>query len=470
LGLRETKVLNELATQGESGHLFTLDPRRIYPVLTRGEGVHVWDAEGNRYLDAIAGIATVTLGYGRTEVVEALASQAARLPFAASNIFANEPVIELARAVAEVAPGDLDWVHFTSGGSEAIEVAIKMARQYHVERGQPKRHLVIGRQTSYHGATIAGLSVAGAQLRRRKYEPLLMAAPHIPAAYCYRCPWGLEYPGCGLPCASDLERTIATLGEENVAAFIVEPIVASVGGAIPPRPEYFPEIREICDRHGVLLIVDEVVTGFGRTGKAFAVDHWNVVPDLMVVGKGLSGGYAPLGAVVARRKIHQAFVDTGAPFEHIFTYGGNPISAAAGLVVLDIWAREQLTESVASLAGEFAAALEGFRAFEFVGDVRSVGFMAGIEFVADRATREPFPADLRFGSVVRDACLHAGVITYPGSGMADGTRGDIISLYPPLTFTRADIDDMAARLAVGFAAAGQAIGRSATPIAGGQPS
>lgn len=452
-------MLAQLPLPEDSGHLFTLDPRRVYPVLARGEGVHVWDTEGNRYLDAIAGIATVTLGYGRAEVVDALASQATRLPFAASNIFSNEPVLELARSVAEVAPGDLDWVHFTSGGSEAVEVAIKMARQYHVERGEPSRHIVIGRQTSYHGATIAGLSVASAPQRRRKYEPLLLAAPHIPAAYCYRCPWGLTYPGCALPCASDLEREIVEAGPEDVAAFIVEPIVASVGGAIPPQPEYFPEIRAICDRYGVLLIADEVVTGFGRTGKPFAMDHWNVVPDLLIMGKGLSGGYAPLGAVAARSKIRQAFVDAGAPFEHVFTYGGNPIAAAVGVAVIDIWRRERLTEHVASLASAFSQALQRLRAFDFVGDVRSVGFMAGIEFVFNRETREPFPSELRLGTKVRDACLRAGVVTYPGAGMAEGGRGDIISLYPPLTFSPANIDEMAERLTIGLGDVARTLGR-----------
>ncbi len=462
-------MLEQVGIPGASGNLFALDPKRIYPVLARGEGVYVWDTEGRRYLDAIAGIATVTLGYGRAEVVAALTNQATRLPFAAGNIFANEPVLELAKAVAAITPGDLDWIHFTSGGSEAIEVAVKMARQYHVERGDPQRHKVIGREVSYHGATIAGLSYGGAEPRRRKYMPLLLDAPHIPAAYCYRCPWGLTYPGCRLPCASDLERAILAEGPENVAAFIVEPIVASVGGTIAPQPEYFPEIRAICDRYGVLLIVDEVVTGFGRTGKAFAMEHWNVVPDLMVLGKGLSGGYAPLGAVAASAAIHQVFIDTGAPFEHVFTYGGNPIAAAVGVVVIDIWLRERLTEHVASLAGAFAAALEPLRAFDFVGDVRSIGFMAGIEFVADRATREPFPSELRIAPMVRDACLDAGVVTYPGSGMADGTRGDIISLYPPLTFTEENIREMADRIVAGLTAVSAALGRGSGAL-GGLPS
>lgn len=414
----------------------------------------------------------MNLGYGRQEIVDAMARQAELLPFTASNIFSNERATELAAAVARLTPGDLDWVHFTSGGSEAVEVALKMARQYHVERGDEGRHLVIGRQTSYHGATLAGLSVAGSHLRRRKYRPLLLEMPHIPAAYCYRCPWKLRYPGCGLPCASDLERAIQTSGPDQVAAFIVEPIVASVGGAIPPQPEYFPMIREICDRYGVLLIVDEVVTGLGRTGRPFGVDHWNVVPDLMIIGKGLSAGYAPLGAVAARSEIRQAFVDRGVPFEHVFTYGGNPVSAAAGLAALEIWEREDVLGNVIELAGHFAASIETLRAFDFVGDVRATGFMAGIEFVRDRATGEPFPGDLHVAAVVRDTCLRHGLVTYPGSGMADGVRGDIISLYPPLTFTREHIDDMSVRLHAAFADIGNTltspVGIAASPL--GRPS
>jgi len=457
-------VLDRLGMIPDSNHLFTLDPQRVYPVLSRADGVYVWDSSGNRYLDAIAGVAVVNVGYGRQEVVDAVARQAERLPFAVSNIFSNEPATQLAAAVSAITPEDVDWVHFTSGGSEAVEVALKMARQYHVERGDDQRHIVIGRQTSYHGATLAALSVAGSYLRRRKYVPLLLDSPHIPPSYCYRCPWGLTYPTCLLPCATDLERAILTAGPEYVAAFIAEPVVASVGGAISPPPEYFPMIREICDRYGVLLIADEVVTGLGRTGKAFGLDHWDVVPDILVMGKGLSGGYAPLGAVAVRTKIRQAFVETGAAFEHIFTYGGNPIAAAAAIAVLDIWTRENLVDNVASLSGDFDQALQRLREFDFVGDVRTIGFMAGIEFVESTATREPFPADLHVAAMVRDACLRHGIVTYPGTGMADGRRGDIVSIYPPLTFTRENIDEMSDRLFRGLRDVAQSLGRSSVPV------
>lgn len=440
-----------------AGSLFTLDPTRAYPVLDRADGVHVWDAAGREYLDAIAGIGVVNLGYGRDEVVAAIADQAARLPFAVGNIFANEPAMRLADAIARVAPGDLDSVHFTSGGSEAVEVALKMARQYHVIRGEPDRSVVISRWTSYHGATIGGLTVGGSKLRRRVYEPLLPETPHVRTPYCYRCPWPEAHPDCGAKAADELDAAIVAAGPGRVAAFIAEPIVASVGGAIRPPDDYWPRVREICDRYGVLLVIDEVVTGFGRTGRPFAVDHWSVVPDLLVMGKGLSGGYAPLGAVAARRQVRAAFVDAGAAFEHIFTFGGNPIAAAAGLAVLAIWERERLTENVARLEPAFAAALDGLRRHRFVGDVRVSGFMAGIEFVADRTTREPFSPEMRLGARVREAGLRNGIVTYPGSGMADGIRGDIVSLYPPLTFSPDDIAQAADRLEATFAEVGRGL-------------
>ena len=440
------------------GNLFTLDPQRVYPVLERADGVHVWDTDGNRYLDAVAGLGVVNIGYGRREVADAIAAQAAKMPFNAGNIFSNEPAIELAAVIADMAPGDLNFVHFTSGGSEAVEVALKMARQYHVERGQPSRDQVIGRWTSYHGATLGGLSVGGAVGRRAKYLPMLLDMPHIPPIYCYRCPWGLTYPSCGVTCGDELEREILRVGPERVAAFIAEPIVASVGGAIQPQPEYFPKIREICDRYGVLLIIDEVITGFGRTGTDFGIEHYGVIPDLMVMGKGISSGYAPLAAVAVRDQVRQAFVDAKAAFEHIFTYGGSPVAAAAGLAVLDIYRREGLAERAAELAPVFASNLAGLREFPIVGDVRTIGFMAGIEFVADPATREPFPAGRKVAVQIREAGLRNGIVTYPGTGMAGGSAGDIISLYPPLTFTLDDIADMGERLRATFSEVTAALG------------
>jgi adenosylmethionine-8-amino-7-oxononanoate aminotransferase len=430
--------------------LFTLDPRRHYPTLVGGEGCHVWDDQGHRYLDAIAGIAVVNLGYGRTDVVRAIAAQATALPFAVSNIFGNRPAQELAARIAALTPGDLDHVHFTSGGSEAVEVALKMARQYHVVRGEPDRTVFISRWTSYHGATLGALTVGGSRLRRRAYQPLLMDTPHIPVVNSYRHGGSQSFADSGEWYAAQLESAILEAGPGNVAAFIAEPIVASVGGTLAPPDDYFPLVREICDRYGVLLIIDEVVTGFGRTGRTFAVDHWGVVPDLMAMGKGISGGYAPLGAVAARSHVRQVFTDAGATFEHIFTFGGNPVSMAAGVAVLDAWRDEDVLGNVARVSGPFAAALEPLQRFPFVGDIRVRGLMAGIEFVADRGTKEPFEPGIGFGGRIRDAGLRNGVVTYPGSGVADGLRGDIISLYPPLVISPTELQELSERLQATF--------------------
>lgn len=426
--------------------LFMLDPIRTYPVLARADGVRVWDTNGKEYLDAIAGIAVANVGYGRQEVVSAMAQQAACLPYAAPNIFANEPAVRLAGEIATLTPGDLNWIHFTSGGSEAVEVAIKLARQYHYDRGKPEKSLVMSRWTSYHGATLGALSATGMRSRRLKYEPMLLDFPHIPPIYCYRCPWELEYPACQVTCAAELERRLVAVGPERVAAFIAEPVVASAGGAIAPQPEYFPAIREICDRYDILLIADEVLTGFGRTGAIFAMDHWDVIPDILVIGKGVGGGYAPLAAVAVREFIHDSFEERRIPFDHIFSYAAHPVSTAAGLAVLEIWRREHLLDNVIAHAKELRSALEQLRQYQFVGDVRSMGFMAGIEFVQDQASRRPFQASRRVAARIQAAGLSHGIVTYPGTGMADGTNGDVISLYPPLTFSEQNIAEMAEKL------------------------
>ncbi len=430
--------------------LFTLDPRRDYPILAGGAGCHIWDERGRRYLDAIAGIAVVNLGYGRSDVVAAMAAQAEALPFAVANIFGNQPALDLAARVAALTPGDLDHVHFTSGGSEAVEVALKMARQYHVVRGEPDRSVIISRWTSYHGATLGALTVGGSKLRRRAYQPLLLDTPHIPVVNGYRHTGAQAFADAGEAYAAELERAILEAGPGRVAAFIAEPIVSSVGGTLAPPDDYFPLVREICDRYGVLLIIDEVVTGFGRTGRTFAVDHWDVVPDLLVMGKGISGGYAPLGAVAARSLIRSTFVEASATFEHIFTFGGNPVAMAAGIAVLDAWRDEAVLGNVERVAPAFGVALDPLWRFPFVGDIRQRGLMAGIEFVADRATKEPFDPAVGFGARIREAGLRNGVVTYPGGGVADGLRGDIISLYPPLVIGTVELSEMSDRLQATF--------------------
>lgn len=427
-------------------HLFTLDPARHYPTLVRGEGVYVYDDQGRQYLDAIAGIGVVSIGYGRRRVAEAVARQAYLLPYAAPNLFGNEPALRLADQVARLAPGDLKSVHFTSGGSEAVEVAIKICRQVHVERGDAGRDLVVARWTSYHGATLGALSATGHHGRRKKFAPLLLDWPHIPPVYCYRCPYDRSYPACELECAHALEETLQEVGPERVMAFLAEPVVGAAGGAIVPPPEYWPLVRDICARHGVLLVADEVLTGFGRTGRTFAVDHWGVVPDLLVMAKGISGGYAPLGAVAVSERIRAVFTEKQMPFDHVFTHCANPLAAAAASEALAIWEEEGLTGRAAEVGAYLLAQLEALKRHPIVGDVRGLGLMAAVEFVRDPGTREPFPAQAQVAKRLGQAALEQGLVTYPGTGMSDGVRGDVLSLFPPLTFGHEHVDELLARL------------------------
>ncbi|MCC7163802.1 MAG: aspartate aminotransferase family protein [Anaerolineae bacterium] len=431
-----------MTTETGEGQVFTLDPTRDYRTLVRGEGNYVFDDQGKRYLDGAAGVAVVNIGHARREVAEAMAKQAETLAYCASNIFQNEPAQELAARLGEHMPGDLKYFQFTSGGSEAVEVCLKLARQVQVERGNESKYMVIGRWTSYHGASLGALAVTGMPGRRAKFAPMLTDMPHIPPVYCYRCPFHKTYPSCGMACAHALEDEIKRVGPENVAAFIAEPVVGSAGGCIVPPPEYFPIIREICDRYDVLLIADEVITAFGRIGAWTGVEYWGVVPDLMAVAKGMSSGYTPLGAAVATERIRNVFVEKGVAFDHIFTYSANPLSAAVGLAVLDIVEQENLTQNAAEVGAYTLELLSDLQKHPTVGDVRGLGLMIGIEFVQDKGTREPLPTDLRFSKQLGLRALDKGLVTYPGAGSVDGKRGDHVSLYPPLTLTRQDADLM----------------------------
>lgn len=428
------------------GRILRRDLARDYPVLVRGEGVYVWDEAGRRYLDATSGISVSCVGHGNARVAEALRRQAMTLAYATSGYFANVPAMRLAERIGRLTPGDLHHLFFTTGGSEAVETAIKLARRYHLARGNAGKYLVIGRWASYHGATAAALSAGGHAPRRQTYTPYLLSFPHVVPAYCYRCPFGLTYPSCGLACAGDLEREILRAGPENVAAFIAEPIVGAAAGALVPPDGYFEQIRATCDRYDVLFIADEVITGFGRTGRFFAMEHWPVVPDMMAVAKGMSGGYAPLGAVVVSDRIGAVFQESMASFAHGFTYSDHPLSCAAALEVLDIIEEDDLVAGAARLGEYLLARLEELRQHPAVGDVRGRGLLAGIELVQDQASREPFPAQRRVADRLFALCLERGLIIYPGGGMVDGHAGDQFLLCPPYIVTRSQIDDLVTTL------------------------
>ncbi|BAS26511.1 aminotransferase class III [Limnochorda pilosa] len=426
-------------------HLFYRDLRRPLREIVRGEGVYLYDTEGRRYLDGCAGSLAANIGHGNRRVAEVLRRQAERVAFTHLSRFTNGPAIELADWIAERAPGDLSRVYFVSGGSEATETALKLARQYFVDRDGPEtpRWKVIARRSSYHGNTLGALSMTGHRARRSPYEPLLNAFPHAAPAYCYRCPFGLEPSSCRLRCATDVEETLLREGPETVAAVIAEPVVGAAAGALVPPDGYWQRLREICDRYGVLLIADEVMTGFGRTGRLFAVEHWNVVPDLLVLAKGMSAGYTPIGAVVAREPVWATLRDRSGRFVHGHTYGANPLSCAASLEVQRILEEEGLVERAEAMGRVLLGLLrERLGSHPLVGDVRGLGLMVGVELVADRVTREPFPSSWGVASRAGLAAERRGLVVYPGSGAHEG-RGDHVLIGPPFIIDATQVEELA---------------------------
>ena len=458
-----------------AGHVFYRRATHPHPMVERGEGVYLYDTEGRRYLDASGGAIVVNIGHGVREVAEAMAEQSAQVAYAHATMFTSRPLEEYAEALADVIPLPDVRFFFLSSGSEAVETAIKLARQAQVERGQPGRYLTISRWQSYHGTTLGALAVAGKPKMRLLFQPMLPKTVHIPPPYCYRCPFGyaqgrpfgyaqdrpfgkvypehsqvtqdrpfgLAYPTCGIRCADALEVEIKRVGEENVAAFIAESVSGATLGAVVPPAEYWPRIRQICDEHNLLLIADEVMTGFGRTGRWFAIQHWDVVPDVVTMGKGTTGGYFPLSVTAVCGEWVETIVNGSGDFIHGGTFSHHAVGAAAGLATLHYLQEHDLVAAAAQkgaqLGEKLRAALEGLPC---VGDVRGLGLMWGVEFVADRASKAPFPPETHFAQRVADAAFERGLIVYPGSGCADGVSGDLVMLGPPLIITGEQVDEM----------------------------
>jgi adenosylmethionine-8-amino-7-oxononanoate aminotransferase len=378
-----------------------------------------------------------------------MAVQASQLAYVHSSQFHTAVTDLLSQRILALAPLGMragGRVYLTSGGSEATETALKLARQYWLERGDNKRWRVISRWQSYHGTTLGALAVSGNVRRREPFAPMLPEWGHIHPCFCYRCPLGLQYPSCNVDCADELERLLEHEGSEDVAAFIFEPVVGATLGAVAPPEGYVQRIADICRRHGILLIADEVMSGMGRTGKPFAVEHWGVTPDMILVGKGIASGYAPLGAVIVARHVVEAFSRGTGAFLHGFTYSAHPVAAAAGNAVLDYIERENLFAHVELAGKELRAALEPLQKYSVVGDVRGMGLLFGIELVHDAKTREPFPPDSQIALRIQEDALEVGVMTYPIQGCVDGTRGDHILLAPPFTITPKMIAMIAAGL------------------------
>ncbi len=437
------------------------DLRVEYPTMARGEGVYLYDEDGKRYLDGSGGSAAVTsVGHGVPEILSAMAAQAAQLTYAPTHAFTTGAVEACARLIIEeFAPPGFGRVWFVSGGSEAVESAVKMALQYHRERGEPSRQAVIGRWMSYHGSTLAALAYGGNAGRRRPYLAAMPRAEHVAPCHPYRCTATGGCPPCDLSCARQLDRMIGQLGAENVAAFIAEPVVGATLAAAPATPGYFAMVRNICDRHGVLLIADEVMTGFGRTGRHFGIDHWGVIPDLIACAKGMGGGYTPLGAVLVRPGFVSEVRERSGSFVIGHTSSGNPLSCATGSAVLQYILDHDLVQQAAVTGAYLLAQLrELARHQPIVGDVRGLGLLAGVELVQDRATKQPFPVELRVAARVGAATLERGLVSYPGSGSADGSAGDHLLYAPPLTITRDQVDELVIALDQSLTAVTAAVG------------
>ena len=412
-------------------------------MIERAEGIYLYDSNGKRYIDGSGGSAAVTsIGHGVQEVIDAAVEQMKKVSYVPMHLMAHRPLLELADTIAEITPGSLNKVWFVSGGSEATENAVKMARQYHLERGNPSKFKIVSRWQSYHGATLGSLAFGGHTFRRRKYVPMLNDQPKIPAAYQYRCAYCQDGGKCNLECARALEHTIRLEGPENVAAFIAEPIVGAALGAVTPPDGYFAAIRTICDKYDVLFIADEVMTGFGRTGEMFAMNHWDVVPDIITAAKGISGGYTPLGAVIARDEVIAPFENNSSNFVGGHTFVGNPLSCAVGLAVIRYMLSHDLVNNAKTVGAYFLDRLNALKSHPTVGDVRGKGLLVGLEFVRDKVTKEPFAPENRFAARIGAEALARGLVTYPGTGTVDGLLGDHMLFGPPLTITREQIDDL----------------------------
>ncbi len=429
-------------------HVFHRNPRERYPVAVRGDGAYLVDRDGKRYLDASGGAAVSCLGHSDAVVARAIQEQLGRLPFAHTSFFTNEPMEALADALVARAPAALQKVYFVSGGSEAMEAALKLARQYFVEKGEPQRRHVIGRRQSYHGNTLGALAVGGNQWRRRQFEPLLVDVTHVAPCYAYRGKQAGETDDAyGKRLAAELEGEIQRLGAQAVIAFVAETVVGATLGAATPVPGYFKRVREVCDRYGVLLILDEVMCGMGRCGTLWSFEQEGVVPDLIAIAKGLGAGYQPIGAVMVSGTIHDTIVAGSGFFQHGHTYLGHAAACAGALAVQRRLHEDGLLARVQPLGALLERKLRAaFGAHAHVGDIRGRGLFWGLELVADRATKEPFEPALRLHARVKKAALEGGLMCYPMGGTLDGARGDHVLLAPPFIVEERQLDELVQKL------------------------
>ncbi|QBR02029.1 aspartate aminotransferase family protein [Paraburkholderia pallida] len=421
------------------------------PTVARAEGIYAWDTDGKRYIDACSGAIVAQLGHGHPAIRKAMMAQLDSVAFAYRTQFENQPALELASKLVELAGGRYDRVFFSSGGSETVESALKLVRQYWVCKGEPQRSVFIARKPSYHGSTMGALAMTSYTPLTQPFQPMFQLYPKISSPTQYRVPQGKSAEQHALDCADELDAAIREVGPQNVAAFIAEPIGGASTGAEVPHDAYFARIREICSRHDVLLILDEVMTGVGRTGRWFGFQHWNVEADVLCLAKGLGAGYYPVSALVTRAELTDPIIASGG-FQHGYTYAGNPLASATALAVIDVIERERLVENAATNGDYLLGLLRQLAArHECIGDVRGRGFLLAIEYVADRATKTPFAPALKFGERVTRVAREHGVIVYPRKSLM-GETGDHTLVAPPLITTRAQCDEIAERLDTTFRA------------------
>lgn len=430
-------------------HVFYRRMAHPHPWAVRGEGVYVWDASGRRYIDASGGPIVVNIGHGVTEVVQAMAEQATAVAYIHGSLFSTDALETYSERLAALVPLPAPRFYYLTSGSEAVETAIKFARQVQIARGEPAREVVISRWGSYHGATLGALAVTGKPKMRVMFAPLFRDQPHIPPPYCYRCPFGYTqgqpdgstYPACDLACARALETEILRQGAERVAAFIAEPVSGATLGAVVPPQDYWTLVRQICDHYGLLLIADEVMTGFGRTGRWFGIEHFGVQPDVVTLGKGATGGYFPLSITAVRGPDVDAICRNHGDFVHGGTFSHHAVGAATALATLRYLQKHDLVATAATRGAYLGQRLrEELGELSCVGDVRGLGMMWGIEFVADRETKTPFPPERHFGQRVCDLAFERGVILYPGAGSVNGVAGDHLMVAPPFIITEEEIN------------------------------
>jgi adenosylmethionine-8-amino-7-oxononanoate aminotransferase len=428
-------------------HAVHRDWDREFPVIERAEGVYLYDRDGRKYIDGSGGSSVVTtIGHGVKEISQVMYDQAQKFSFYPAHAFTNEKFLELSDLVVSLAPGELReksrvWV--TCTGTDATDDAVRLARQYWVESGKPSKYQIISRWQAFHGNTISVAGFSGITGRRSIFQPMFIDSPHIPPAFCYRCPFEQTYPKCNLLCARALETTIRQQGPENIAAFIAEPVVGAAIGCQPAPDGYFQVIREICDRYNILFISDEVMTGWARTGKMWGIEHWEVTPDIIATAKGMTAGYTPLSAIIAHDQIWAVLEKNHSPFKAGHTLNANPVSCAGAIAVINYVLKHNLVKN-SRQRGE--QALVGLGALmekhPIIGDVRGKGLMFGFELVKDQATKQPFESKQHLSRMFEIAALKRGLVTYPCTGSIEGVLGDMVLLAPPLVISESQTNDV----------------------------